>query len=152
MIDLDQMTVELVQDEGKRNTVYDDATADPIRPGSRVAGHPTIGIGRALDIHGISDNEAYGMLHNDLLLYVEQLDPLPWFAAMDANRQRAIVNMRHQLGLQGLLGFSAMIQAVTLQQWNQAASDGLASQWATQTPRRAERAMRLLRTGIARES
>jgi GH24 family phage-related lysozyme (muramidase) len=55
----------LEREEGLRTLVYDDATGKPIGPGSVVQGHPTIGIGRALDVNGITAVEADFLLEND---------------------------------------------------------------------------------------
>ena len=41
----------LTDEEALRFVVYDDATGRPIVPGTHVIGHPSIGIGRALDVH-----------------------------------------------------------------------------------------------------
>lgn len=147
MIDLDLMRAELIRDEGCRLVVYDDATGAPIGPRSMVMGHPTIGVGRALDLAGITEAEAAMMLDGDIQHYLVALDALPWFAAMDGARQRAIVNMRHQLGLGGLLDFRRMIACCSRQDWGGAATAGAASRWYGETPARAERVLSLLRDG-----
>lgn len=148
-IDYDAMTDELSHDEGGcRLTVYDDATGAPIRPGHTLLGHPTIGIGRALDVNGISATEGRSMAMNDIADYLLQLKPIPWFAGMDRVRQRAIINMRHQLGLDGLLAFRGMINFCELHDYASAAKAGLASEWARQTPTRAARVMEQLSSGV----
>ena len=73
MIDRELITCELTRDEGQLLTVYDDATGAAIKPGTSVKGHPTIGIGRALDVHGISAAEAAYLLGNDIDGIVAQL-------------------------------------------------------------------------------
>jgi lysozyme len=149
--DVEAMVAELSRDEGgNRLHVYDDATGHDLVPGTLLIGHPTIGIGRALDTHGISLGEGQGLLANDLNAYLMELRPLPWFAALDPIRQRAIINMRHQLGLSGLLSFRQMIAAITRQDWAAAVAAGMASKWATvQSPARARRVLAQLRDGTA---
>lgn len=147
--DLPAMLAQLTSEEGDRLLVYDDATGLPIGPNSHVIGHPTIGIGRALDVDGISSAEASAMLLSDIKRYLVQLNALPWFTALDGIRQRVIVDMRHQLGMHGLLGFQEMIGAITRQDWNTAAAAGLDSAWYHETPGRAQHLMAMLRTGIA---
>jgi hypothetical protein len=49
-----QMIVDLIVDEPLKLYVYDDATVMPLRPGYLLKSRLTIGIGRALDVHGIS--------------------------------------------------------------------------------------------------
>lgn len=147
MIDMATMTRELIRDEGARACVYDDATGLPIRPGSHVAGHPTIGVGRALDVAGLRDAEVAYLLSQDIAAYLAELQPWRWFAAMDPARQRAVVNMRHQLGLAGLLGFTHMIAAITQGDWHRAAVEARCSKWAIECPERAARVLALLEHG-----
>jgi lysozyme len=142
------LEADLRRDEGVVLRVYDDATGQPIIPGSHVFGHPTIGVGRALDVHGISEDEATDLLWADMARYAEELMPLPWFAALDQARRRAVMNMRHQLGLAGLLAFKNMIAALEVQNYTLAAAEGMDSQWArVQSPQRALRVMALLEHG-----
>jgi lysozyme len=141
------MADELARDEGIRLVVYDDATGLAIKPGTLVIGHPTIGIGRALDVNGISATEALGMCEVDIADYLRELRRLSWFNAMDGVRQRAIVNMRHQLGLSGLLAFHDMISAIAARAWTDAVAAGRASKWYRDTPVRGARVMSLLQNG-----
>jgi lysozyme len=138
----------LRRDEGVLLQVYDDANGQQIVPGYRLVGHPTIGVGRALDVHGISQDEATDLLWADMAKYAEELMPLPWFAALDPARRRAIMNMRHQLGLGGLLLFKNMIVCLEAKDYTAAAIAGGKSQWArTQSPQRAQRVLALLEHG-----
>ena len=89
------------------------------------------------------------MLLSDIRDYLNELEPLAWFAALDPVRQRAIVNMRHQLGLDGLLEFHIMIACLTGHDWPGAAIAGIRSDWAKETPVRAHRIMAMLLTGEA---
>ncbi len=147
--DMSAMMTQLTDEEGERLTVYDDATGMRIVPGMRVIGHPTIGMGRALDVNGITSFEAQAMLAADVKRYLLELNKLVWFTALDGIRQRVIVDMRHQLGLHGLTGFRDMIAAIERQDWDAAAAAGLDSAWHHETPARAERLMAMLRTGVA---
>ena len=47
----------LTADEGMRLDLYDDKTSKTIKPGSVVEGHPTIGVGRALDVFPLTREE-----------------------------------------------------------------------------------------------
>lgn len=146
-LDIDKLRRDLIAEEALRMLVYDDATGSDIEPGTLVHGHPTIGVGRCLDRTGISRLEALTMLDTDIDGYITELMSLPWFQQLDDIRQRAILNMRHQLGLAGLLRFHDMIGAIERGDFTEAASCGLSSPWATQTPQRALRVMAMLRTG-----
>lgn len=148
MIDMPTMTAELLRDEGCRLFVYDDATGQPLTSGDTIIGHPTIGIGRSIDLEGITRLEAQILLAGDISKYLVELAGFPWFIAMDPGRRRAIVNMRHQMGLAGLLAFHDMIAEITAQNWVLAAAAGAQSKWAiSQTPARASRVLSLLRHG-----
>lgn len=144
MIDLELMQAELLRDEDMVLHVYDDATGRLIRPGSIIIGHPTIGVGRCLDEDGLTEGEALTLLANDIGLYVHQLGGFAWFRNLDAVRQRAIVNMRHQLGMNGLLEFHDMIAALERCDWTAAVAAGRASQWHVHSFARAERVLALI--------
>lgn len=66
MINKTALILELTGEEGKRRFVYDDATGAPLSPGVLCKGHPTVGIGRALDVHGISVVEGQLLRANDI--------------------------------------------------------------------------------------
>ena len=85
--------------EGLRLTVYDDATGEPIGPGATLIGHPTIGVGRALDVRGISAAEADALLVRDLDEAARELtEALPWIARLDPVRRAVLIDMRHSAG------------------------------------------------------
>lgn len=135
-------------EEGLRLQVYDDATGKPIGPGSHVIGHPTIGVGRALDVNGITDEEADLLLSADLAKLTAQLDmALPWWRDLTPNRQAVLGSMVFQLGLKGTLAFRQTLAAVRAGNYSAAASGMLASAWAKQTPDRVERLAALMRKG-----
>ena len=78
------MVAELTRDESCRLVAYDDATGAPIKPGTTVKGHCTIGVGRALDARGISPAEAQYLLSNDIAAFTLGLQrAYPWFNGLD---------------------------------------------------------------------
>jgi lysozyme len=143
------MALDLIRrEEGLRLEVYDDATGQPIVPGSHVIGHPTIGYGRALDVRGINRYEASMMLSSTVQEVVaDLLRRYPWFPQATEARQAVIISMAYQLGMNGLAGFTHMLKWCELGQWDEAAKEMLRSKWATQTPERAQRAAHMMRTG-----
>lgn len=145
----DAVVATLTRDEGLRLTVYDDATGQPIGPGSVVKGHPTIGIGRCLDRNGITSQEAAYLLGNDVAKVRAQLGSFDWFGGLDAVRQDVLVCMAFQLGTHGVLAFGAMIQALKTRRWPAAAQAMQDSLWAEQTPLRAQRMAQSILTGVA---
>lgn len=108
----------------------------------------TIGYGRNLDINGISADEAELMLDNDLeraKLGAQQAVP-GWFD-LDDVRQEVLVEMAYQMGAGNLAKFRKMIASLYAQDWNAAADHALDSEWAQQTPTRAQTLAKRLRTG-----
>jgi lysozyme len=145
--DVVAMTREIIGFESMRTRVYDDRSGLDLIPSRRLEGHPTIGIGRALDTCGITVAEAHYLWCNDLARYREELARLSWFSGLDPVRQRAIISMRHQLGMAGLLEFHGMISAIERQHWTAASAAMLASIWAGQTPQRATLLAHVMQTG-----
>ena len=140
---------QLIRDEGVKLFVYDDANDNPVVPGYTLVGHPTIGIGRALDVHGISMAEAL-YLNNDDIKDVQNglLDSLPWLANLDVVRFAALENMAFNLGVNGLLGFTETLAAIKQGDYELAAEDMLQSEWAQQVGDRANRLALQIKTGV----
>ena len=90
---MSELTSMLARHEGIRLLVYDDATDQPITQGTLVHGHPTIGIGRALDVHGITPDEAEYLLSNDVDDVVASLrKEFYWYTLLNGPRQDAIAD------------------------------------------------------------
>lgn len=135
--------------EGLRLKVYDDATGKPIVPGSVVKGHPTIAYGRALDVNGVSREEADEMFEADYLLAEIRCQKLlPGFKALSEPRRFVMLSMMYQMGPLGLAGFRKMLQAVEYGDWAQAAIEMLSSQWYLQTPERASELAQIMKHGV----
>lgn len=145
---LPQQVTELQLDEGLRLLVYDDATGQPIVPGYRVVGHPTIGYGRALDLSGITNTEASTLLANSLIGLQVELEKLPWYVNLDDVRKGVILNLAYNMGMSGVLSFTRMIAYLENKNWNSAAYELTHSKWVTQVQRsRSARLIEQLRTG-----
>lgn len=128
---------ELERDEGLRLKVYVDSV-----------GVPTIGIGRNLRDRGLSREEAYHLLHNDLEEVSAQLDQrLPWWGRLDDVRQRVLANMCFNLGIAGLMQFERTLALTMTGKYEEAADEMLRSKWAAQVGERAVRLSEMLRHG-----
>lgn len=126
---MDEMRAELVRDEGLRLKPYKDTV-----------GKTTIGIGRNLDDVGISRDEAYLMLTNDILRTSDSLDAnLPWWKTLNEIRQRVLLNMAFNLGINSLLGFKNTLAMIQAGKYEEAAVGMLSSKWAGQVGARAQR-------------
>lgn len=139
---------ELRRDESERLQVYDDKTGKAIGPGTVVEGHPTIGVGRALDRKGISKGESNYLLYGDMLDVQAQAKNLPWYSGLSNERKAVILCMLFQLGLEGTLGFHKMIAAIQASDWATAAAEMRDSPWHQQTPARCERLALQMATGV----
>jgi lysozyme len=136
-MNLDELTAELTRDEGVR-----------LKPYRCTAGRLTIGIGRNLDDVGISLEEAHALLRNDVAAVLSRLDEhLPWWRGMTERRQRALANMAFNLGIAGLLKFTTTLHFMERENYLAAAQSMLASKWARQVGKRAERLALMVRDG-----
>lgn len=136
----DSLIAELRYDEGVIDHAYQDSL-----------GYWTIGVGRLIDKRKggrLSDDEIDYLLTNDIADVETDLDEhLVWWTTLDPVRQRVIANMCFNLGIAGLLGFKNTLKAVRERRWDDAAKGMLASKWAKQVGKRAERLAKMMRTG-----
>jgi lysozyme len=144
----DAIVDHLEKEEGFRALIYDDATGKPLKPGDTIQGHPTIGIGLAVDIEGLTREEARYLCGNRVDRRIRALDQeLPWWRQLPAARQTVLAGMAYQLGVRGLMNFAKMLGAVQRGDFGEAADEMLDSVWATQTPARAQRLAEMMRQG-----
>lgn len=137
-LDLRQSVIpSLMKDEGFR--------AKPYRC---TAGKLTIGYGANIE-DGIDDDEAMFLLEHRLdKAIADCVRVFPWFGGLEAIRQGVVVQMRYQLGLDGLLGFRNLLRALAHEKFNIAAAEMLDSKWArSDSPKRAQRLALQMRTG-----
>src|SRR4051812_9259912 len=88
------------------------------KPYRDTVGKITIGIGRNLTDVGLSEDEINYLLTNDLKKVVDQLNSrLPWWSNLDVIRQRVLIDMAFNMGINGLLGFTNTLEAIRTQKW-----------------------------------
>ena len=152
----EELLAMLKQHEGERrndaghHVAYDDATGLPIKPGTHVAGHVTIGYGHnAGPGNGVPERIAQRMLEVDIEAVREGLDrQLPWWRRLPRKQRLALVDMGFNLGVPGLMQFKRMLSALHDRDYDTAAAEALDSRWATQVgERRVETVTQLLRSG-----
>ncbi len=120
---------QLLADEGLR-----------LKPYRCTAGKLTIGVGRNLDDRGISEAEALMLLDDDITDCWTRLSAtLPWVETAPEGVQEVLVNMAFNLGVEGLLGFATALGHLQARRYAEAAQAMLASKWARQVGKRAER-------------
>ncbi len=138
--DIPALFSELNRDEGRRLKPYLDAV-----------GKLTIGVGRNLTDVGISESECDILLENDIARTLAWLDlKLPWWRHMDKVRQRVLINMTFNLGSK-VLTFVNTLAAMQHANYAAAANGMLASKWAKQVGKRAQRLSNMMRTGKTEE-
>lgn len=137
----------LTRDEGNRLRVYDDATGKLIGPGSTLVGHPTIGIGRALDVHGISSPESTMLLDNDVCELEAVAGAFPWFNPLDSVRQDVVLAMIFNFGIGTFAAFHDFQAALGRSDYPGASTAMLDSAWAKQEPDRAHELSGMMTTG-----
>lgn len=134
--------------------LYDDATGMPLKPGTVLIGHPTIGVGRCLDTKGISKEESDQMLRNDIDEVVSDLKDLfspEFWDELPNNIQLVLADMRFNLGPDGFRAFGNMIEAVKNRNWKKMKEEMYDSSWADQVATRADNLARLVQEVIDNE-
>lgn len=136
----ERLKSELIHDEGLVLHEYKDHL-----------GYSTIGVGRLIDERkggGITKEEAMYLLDNDIKRKMAEVKKrIKFWNKLDDTRQRALMNMAFQLGVNGLMRFQKMLWAMEREQWDLAHAEALDSAWAGQTPRRAKRVAEMIRYG-----
>ncbi len=130
----------LIEHEGIKKSAYQDSE-----------GFWTIGCGRLIDAKrnaGLSVAEVMYLLRNDIERIYNELCDYTWFKQQNDVRQGVIMELAFNIGIQGLLGFEKMIEALTESQSVVAAKEMLNSKWATQvSPKRVSDMVQRMRTG-----
>jgi lysozyme len=134
---INEITVQLTRDEGKRSIMYIDSV-----------GTPTIGIGHNLQ-NSISDAAINQIFNDDLTIAENNIQKfLPWTASLDDVRYGVLVNLSFNIGIEGLLEFKLMLLALQRADYNEAANQLLNSAYAHEVGDRAQRLAIQFQTGV----
>jgi lysozyme len=129
----------LRRDEGEVLHVYPDSL-----------GWLTIGVGRLVDKRkggGISKVESAYLLHNDIEHIQHELQQrAPWIWQLGEARIGVWMNLAFQLGVEGVMKFERALLLAEQGKYDECAAEMLRSQWRLQTPERAERMARQMRS------
>ena len=118
-----------------------------LKPYKDSRGILTIGVGHNLEL-GISAAASDFIFKEDLDKAEELLNSkCPVFAKLDANRQLVLLDLCFNLGINGLLGFKKMLQALENKDYNKAGNELMDSRYAKQVPVRAAENRDVLITG-----
>lgn len=137
-VDFERLRAAILTHEGKRLKPYQDTT-----------GHITIGYGRNLTDKGISNDEAYYLLSNDLKDAIAASEAEHWWPHVKGNdaRARACIELVFNMGTGGVATFFHAIDALCRDDFNAAADAFMDSKWATQVGNRARIISEMIRTG-----
>lgn len=136
---------ELSRDEGRRAVPYIDTV-----------GKQTVGIGHNMDAHPIPadwtlplSDEHIDLLYSwDMESVFNDLDKaFPWWRKMTYPRQRVLANMCFNMGLPVLSQFVNTLAAMEQGRYTAAASGMMASKWAKQVGKRADRLAEMMENG-----
>lgn len=137
---IENLTRQLVEEEGEVLYEYKDHL-----------GFSTIGVGRLIDKRkggGITKEESRYLLMNDINHFTRDVSAaLPWFSALDSPRKAVLIGMAFQMGLSGLMKFKNTLAHIKAGRYEKAAEGMLDSLWARQTPERAKRMAKQMKTG-----
>jgi len=134
------LKTQLLREEGSESCAYQDTR-----------GFWTIGVGRLIDPKkggGLSQDEIEYLLDNDIKKITEKVHKfLPWISKLNDARRAVLFQMAFQMGVRGLLQFKRTLGSIEDGQYFEAAVEMLQSEWAKQTPERANRLATQMETG-----
>jgi lysozyme len=129
---------QLIKHEGLRLRVYTDSL-----------GILTIGVGRNVRDKGLTGMEALYLLDNDIDECEADLLTFPWFVTLNAIRQRAVLDLRFNLGPTKLRQFKKFLGAMNACDFPTAAAELMDSRWFLQVqPSRGQRIVRQILNGV----
>ena len=136
--DMDSLIQQLGEHEGLELFPYEDTL-----------GIVTIGVGRNLEERGISEDEAFYLLSNDIeVIWDELIKQHPIVEDLDDQRQMVLLDMAFNMGVPRLGKFKKMWAAIEDGDMNEASKQALDSRWADQVGRRAETLAERLISGL----
>ena len=114
-------------------------------------GYWTIGVGHLIDKRKggkLPEHIIDALLDYDIKKHADELfAALPWAKTLDEVRQTVLIDMAFNLGVSGLLTFKNTLRAVQERRWGDAADGMLASKWAKQVGKRADRLAQMMKSG-----
>ena len=138
-LDMAKLKGQLVRHEGLKPYAYKDSL-----------GYLTIGVGHLIDERKggkISLDSVYFILDEDIKEKCNQLDDkLSWWRNLSDVRQRVLLDMAFNLGVEGLLKFQNTLAFIEHGQYKEASQEMLDSRWASQVGDRAKELAQMMET------
>lgn len=114
----------------------------------RFKGNLTCGIGLNLETVGLKREVAELAMRVEISAAEKSLDrTLPWWRSLNPVRQRAIVDMAYNMGINGLLGFHKALAAAHDGDWSKVEIEVMDSEYARRVGPRAVRVAKMWLTG-----
>lgn len=155
-MNIDRVLYRISEHEGFVSWVYDDATGEPIVPGSKVVGHPTVGIGTCLDKSvgcGLTRRQAEFLRDDKVTAICREMDRrIGWWRGLGVAHPQAaevLVEVAYHIGVGGLLGFKNMLAAAERRDLSAMRAELLDSQVARRFPTRYDELARLIAEAAA---
>lgn len=124
---LKELTDHIKEHEGFSQLVYDCP-----------AGYSTVAYGRNLDTKGISKEEGEYLLKNDIAAAEQEIAKMiKDFDSLPDKAKLVLVDLTFNMGLNGVMKFQNMLDAIDARDWQKASDELLDSRYAAQTKRRA---------------
>lgn len=120
----EMLMARITEHEGMKKFAYQDTL-----------GYTTIGIGRCIEAKvgkGLSVDEIFYLLKNDIKDFRGQLAQYDWFKCQDEVRQGVLIELCFNMGLSHLLQFKNMIAALSMKSYAAACKELMDSVWARQ--------------------
>lgn len=134
---MENLKAMLLRHEGFRRIPYRDTK-----------GKLTIGIGRNLQDVGISQDEAFTLLSNDIMRAAQAArQAFHWFGNLDPVRQDVVVSMIFNMGLSKFREFENTIAAIEKGDYSLASVEMLDSEWHIEVKNRAKELSEMMKTG-----
>ena len=119
-----------------------------LKPYRCTKGRLTIGVGRNLEDKGLSKEEAFFLLKNDILEVQNECEKhFKFFNQLNQTRQEVLLEMAFNLGIKGLKGFKKFLKALDEKDYLTASKEMLNSKWALEVKGRAKRLALLMQKG-----
>lgn len=134
--DRQKLIDQLILHEGWKRFPYPDAK-----------GKITISCGRNLTDKGLSYAEGMILLDNDINEAITDLAEFPWFVGLDPVRQRAMIDLRFNLGGEGFRSFKRMIRMMSERDYQKASAAARESLWFKQVKTRGPRIVGMIQSG-----
>ena len=116
-----------------------------LKPYQCTSDKTTIGVGRNLSDNGITIQEAQMLLANDMDSVFNDLDRnIPFWKSMPYNVRLVLADMCFNLGINRLIKFTRMLEAMEERDFELAGEELLDSTYAVQVKKRADRNYRLV--------